>query len=275
MKHRLGRILIVFSIVSALGASGGWALSAPAPQTRAGTPTDHEALVARPELEAPDQPAKVSLAERAKTQPEPAPEPQRHLLAAIERDIAITARPGGGRTVGMMPAASRFLGTPHRAWILEQSNDGRFGKVVVPYNSSPATGWIRLAGLELTRTAYSVHADLSEHSIAVKRFDDTILRTPAATGAAASPTPPGRYFVTDLAPYEAGGYLGSFAFGLSGIQPNLPMGWTGGDQLAIHGTNDPGSIGTSTSAGCLRVSERALDRLRQVLHLGTPVIVQP
>jgi lipoprotein-anchoring transpeptidase ErfK/SrfK len=69
--------------------------------------------------------------------------------------------------------------------------------------------------------------------------------------------------------------LGSFAFGISGIQPHLPAGWSGGNQLAVHGTNDPSSIGTSASAGCVRVSERALHLLLPLLKLGTPVIIQP
>jgi lipoprotein-anchoring transpeptidase ErfK/SrfK len=70
-----------------------------------------------------------------------------------------------------------------------------------------------------------------------------------------------------------GGALGSFAFGISGIQPRLPAGWSGGDQLAIHGTNEPWSIGRSVSAGCVRVSEWSLERFRPLLMLGTPVIV--
>jgi lipoprotein-anchoring transpeptidase ErfK/SrfK len=79
--------------------------------------------------------------------------------------------------------------------------------------------------------------------------------------------------VTDRVAFQGDGYLGSFALGLSGIQPNLPSGWTGGDQLAIHGTSDPSSIGRSVSAGCVRVSEATLDRLRRVVRLGTPVII--
>ena len=54
---------------------------------------------------------------------------------------------------------------------------------------------------------------------------------------------------------------------------SLPAGWSGGNQLAIHGTNDPSSIGTSASAGCLRVSARALERLKSLLRLGTPVVI--
>jgi lipoprotein-anchoring transpeptidase ErfK/SrfK len=74
-------------------------------------------------------------------------------------------------------------------------------------------------------------------------------------------------------PFPSGGYLGSFAFGISGIQPQLPAGWSGGDQLAIHGTNDPSSIGTSASAGCVRVSEATLAVLRPLLRLGTPIVI--
>jgi lipoprotein-anchoring transpeptidase ErfK/SrfK len=68
--------------------------------------------------------------------------------------------------------------------------------------------------------------------------------------------------------------FGSFAFGLSAMQPNLPAGWTGGDQMAVHGTGAPGSIGEAASAGCLRVSEDALAQLRPLLRVGTPVIIR-
>jgi lipoprotein-anchoring transpeptidase ErfK/SrfK len=74
-------------------------------------------------------------------------------------------------------------------------------------------------------------------------------------------------------PFAVGSALGSFAFGISGIQPRLPAGWSGGDQLAIHGTNQPWSIGQSVSAGCVRVSERTLARLRPLLAYGTPVVI--
>jgi lipoprotein-anchoring transpeptidase ErfK/SrfK len=199
----------------------------------------------------------------------------RHLLVHVERAMAITARPGAGRTIGTMPAGSRFYGIPTVAWVRDVSRDARYGLVDVPYVGYRATGWIRLRGLDRSHTRVSVEADLSEHSITVRRGDDVLFRAAAATGAPPSPTPVGRYFVTDRVPFPNGGMLGTFAFGISGIQPNLPPGWGGGDQLAIHGTNDASSIGHSASAGCLRVSEGTLARLRRVLRLGTPVVIHP
>jgi len=201
--------------------------------------------------------------------------PARHLLARIERGTELTARPGGGRIVGTMPRGSRFYGTPIVAWVLEVSDDGRYGRVPVPYATRGSTGWLPIRGLAISATRVSVVADLSRHVIVVRRGDRVLFRAPAATGASASPTPTGRYFVTDRVPFVGGGVLGTFAFGLSGIQTRLPAGWTGGDQLAIHGTSAPSTIGRSASAGCLRVSERVLEWLKPLLRLGTPVIVRP
>lgn len=198
-----------------------------------------------------------------------------YLLVRIERATALTARPGGGRVVGTMPRGSRYYGTPHVAWVLEVSRDGRYGRVPVPYDPSGSTGWLPIRRLETSRTRVRVVADLSRHVIVVRRGDRVLFRAPAATGAPSSPTPTGRYFVTDRVPFAGGGVLGTFAFGLSGIQPRLPAAWTGGDQLAIHGTNSPSTIGRSASAGCLRVSERVLERLKPLLRLGTPVVVRP
>jgi hypothetical protein len=199
----------------------------------------------------------------------------RFLLVEIERGLTITARPGGGRVVGTMPSGSRFYRVPTVAWVRRVSEDGRFGLVDVPYVAGHASGWIGLRGLDRSWTRVSVVADLSEHRISVLRGGAVLFRARAATGAASSPTPAGRYFVTDRVSFAQGSALGTFAFGISGIQPRLPAGWSGGDQLAIHGTNAPWSIGRSASAGCLRVSERVLDRLKPLLRLGSPVIVRP
>ena len=203
------------------------------------------------------------------------PQPQRALLAAVPRTLPITSRPGGGRVVGHMPAGSPSYDIPTVAWIHRRDSTGRYGLVTVPYSGTRSTGWIRIAFLKLRRTPFAVRADLSRREIAVARLGKIIMRFPAAIGAPGSPTPPGRYFVTDRVPFSPSSPLGAFAFGISGIQPHLPPGWQGGNQLAIHGTNDPGSIGEAASAGCLRVSGSALQRLKPLLTLGTPVTIRP
>jgi lipoprotein-anchoring transpeptidase ErfK/SrfK len=206
----------------------------------------------------------------------PASRPGPALLVRIRASIPIRARPGSGRAIGVMPPRSRYLGTPTVAWVLQTSTHGGYGQVTVPYSGRTATGWIPLKGLERIRTPYLVRIDLSRHQLTVERRGRRIFRVLAATGAPWSPTPAGRYFVTDRVAVYAGSPFGSFAFGISGIQTRLPPGWGGsGDQLAIHGTNSPSTIGRSVSAGCVRVSEPTLARLKPILQLGTPVIIQP
>jgi hypothetical protein len=202
-----------------------------------------------------------------------APRPEPHLLVRVPRDLRLTARPGGGRTVGTVPSGSRFYDVPTVAWVQEVDPSGRFGRLAVPYAPGGRSGWLRITNLPTQTTWVRVHVDLSDRVLQVYRRDRLLMRSRIAIGAPGSPTPRGRYFVTDRVAFPEGHTLGRFAFGLSGIQHRLPAGWSGGDQLAIHGTNDPGSIGQAASAGCVRVPAGILQRLKPLLHLGTPVIV--
>ncbi len=198
-----------------------------------------------------------------------------HLLVRIPRPMTVRAFPHhDARRVGTLVSSSRFYHVPLTAWVEATRRQGRWGRVDIPYTWPRRDGWIPLVGLRRSHTFVEVRVDLSRHWVAVLKFGTVKHGFRAATGAAGSPTPPGRYFVTDRVPFAPGSALGSFAFGISGIQPRLPVGWSGGDQLALHGTNDPSSIGTSASAGCVRLTERALAILKPWLQLGTPVVIQ-
>jgi lipoprotein-anchoring transpeptidase ErfK/SrfK len=221
-------------------------------------------------------PGATLLSESAATDPRPSESPSASaLLLRITHGFAMRAHPGQGKVVGVLPAGSKYYGTPTVAWVQHVSPDGRFGELAVPYSASGATGWIPLRGLQQRSTSLLVDVDLSRHRLVVERRGQVLFGTRAAIGSPSSPTPTGRYFVTDRVPFPSGGALGTYAFGISGIQPNLPAGWSGGNQLAIHGTNDPSSIGRSVSAGCVRVPAGVLRRLIPLLRLGTPVVIHP
>jgi len=64
---------------------------------------------------------------------------------------------------------------------------------------------------------------------------------------------------------------------IPGGSPQNPMGvaaltLTGGE-YAIHGTNQPQSIGTFVSAGCIRMFNEDVTDLFQRVAVGTPVVV--
>jgi hypothetical protein len=199
---------------------------------------------------------------------------RRFTLVDATSGVVVRSRPGGpivGRLAGRTP-----LGTPTWLWALSESWNGRWARVVLPWKPNGRTGWVGLRGRHTIRTRTWVQADLSRRRVMLMLGRRVRASFAAAIGAPDSPTPIGRFSVTDpIATGDASGPFGWYAFGLSGHQPNLPPGWTGGDQLAIHGTNDPATIGMRVSAGCLHVSAHALAVLKAALRPGTPVVIHP
>ncbi len=64
---------------------------------------------------------------------------------------------------------------------------------------------------------------------------------------------------------------------IPGGAPNNPMGVAAltlsGGKYAIHGTNNPGSIGGFVSYGCIRMYNQDITDLYDRVGVGTPVIV--
>jgi L,D-transpeptidase catalytic domain len=186
---------------------------------------------------------------------------------------ARVARWPNGPTKGTLPDHTS-LGSPVWLWVISLSKAGRWLRVLLPWIPNDSTGWIRVGHRRMLTTGVSLDADLSQRRLRVMRHGRPIVAFRTAIGSSMSPTPTGRFSVTDrISTGDPSGSFGWYAFGLSGHQRRLPPGWTGGDQLAIHGTNQPSSIGRAASAGCLRVSARALSILRRYAQLGTPVVI--
>jgi lipoprotein-anchoring transpeptidase ErfK/SrfK len=121
-----------------------------------------------------------------------------------------------------------------------------------------------------------VHADLSRRQITVLENGRVVRRFPVAIGRATTPTPTGRFAVTDKLHIKGGSRAyGCCALALSGHQPHIEPGWQGGDRLAIHGTASADSIGTAASFGCLRAREGDVRWLVSNVWLGSIVTIRP
>jgi hypothetical protein len=90
-------------------------------------------------------------------------------------------------------------------------------------------------------------------------------------GAPATPTPLGRFAVTDKLPgAEFGAVYGCCVLALSGNQPHPPPGWDPAtSRLAIHG----GRFG-AVSFGCLHAAEPKLLYLMRHVPVGTIVTIR-
>ncbi|KAB2333791.1 MULTISPECIES: L,D-transpeptidase [Bacillaceae] len=99
----------------------------------------------------------------------------------------------------------------------------------------------------------------------------------AATGKTEELTPEGLFTITVKAsdPYYR-------KKDIPGGDPNNPLGtrWIGfdaensdGRTYGIHGTNNPSSIGTYASLGCIRLQNEHVEALYDVVPIGTKVLV--
>ena len=197
------------------------------------------------------------------------------VTARVESGSAALRVAPGGSVVTTLGTASEF-GSPRTLSVVKR--DGRWLGVIAPELGNGTIAWIdsRKANLRVLQTRLSVEIDLSRRLLVVKRDGDVLRKIRIGVGAPASPTPIGRFAVTDKLPgarYSSS--YGCCILALSAKQPNLPAGWRGGDRIAVHGTNNPATIGAATSAGCPHASERDLRYLMRKLPLGTPVFVHP
>jgi lipoprotein-anchoring transpeptidase ErfK/SrfK len=104
----------------------------------------------------------------------------------------------------------------------------------------------------------------------VLRSGQRVLRRASiGVGRPGSPTPTGRFAVTDKLDGAAiNPVYGCCILALSAHQTNVPSGWRGGNRIAIHG----GGTG-AVSAGCVHAGETDLRYLMRVVPLGTPVTI--
>jgi len=88
---------------------------------------------------------------------------------------------------------------------------------------------------------------------------------------------PGRRAIARFGPKNVNDYPTVFgvlgAVGISAFSPVL-TGWPQGGPIAIHGTNEPWSIGRAVSNGCIRMPNPVLRKLFAQTPSGTPVLIR-
>lgn len=203
-----------------------------------------------------------------------APAPPQHGLTLVvdwRAKVAIRRSPAG-RTLVVAGWKTPF-GSVRRLQVVVRR--GNWFAVESDLLGNGVVGWVpRTAAVHLRRVRYAVEADLSRRVVTLREDGRVVFRRRVSVGAADTPTPSGRFHVTDQISGRRWG-LGCCIVVLSGRQPRLPSGWSGGDRLAIHGRpSSAEAIGAPTSAGCLHATESTLHVLAR-LPLGTPVVIHP
>lgn len=203
--------------------------------------------------------------------PEPAGPPASQSVQLLAPTPLRTAP--GGPVVARLKTKTEF-GTTR--FLLVVAERGEWLGVLAPELPNGTVGWISGRQDVLVFPGdWRVDVSLARRRAVVRSAGRPVLAFPVATGTTTTPTPIGRFAVTDRLRFGAGSPYGCCALALSGHQPFLPQGWGAGDRIAFHGTPDEASVGSAASHGCLRARAADVRQLTFLVPLGTPVFIRP
>jgi hypothetical protein len=186
--------------------------------------------------------------------------------------VAVYARPYAKHTLLVL---KKHDGNGTQRSFLVREVHGKWIHVYLPTRPNGSHGWVRARAVKLYTDGYRLVVRLRAHKLHFWHGRKLLATYPVATGTASTPTPRGLYYIVELLqPDNPGGSYGPYSFGLS-AHSNVLKTFAGGDgRVGLHGTNEPGLIGSSVSHGCIRLRNGAIRRLAKVLPLGTPVYIR-
>ena len=193
---------------------------------------------------------------------------------AIVSTVAVTASPGGDDVLftfdNPIPSGGPLV------FLVEEFDGLENYRVLLPTRPNGNVGWVSGADVLLTRHNFDIQVRLDDFVLVLSERGVPIFETMVGVAREDAPTPLGRYYTTELLqPPTPDSVYGTYAYGLSGYSEVLTEFAGGEGQLGIHGTNDPSSLGTNVSSGCIRVHNDDISVLveRIGLPLGVPVEV--
>lgn len=213
--------------------------------------------------------------ERLEPQPEPDPVPPSSTTPIVSvkqgSRAPLRAAPGGELVRKLGPETEFSSPTV----LSVQRRRGNWLGVPTPHRPNGRLGWVQLDPRQLRSGSVddAITIDLSKRR-ATWFEDGRVKRSWTVTiGAPDTPTPTGRFAVTDTLRGDLDPAYGCCAVALTARQPSLPPGWPGGDRIAIHGTADT-VLGQAISNGCIRSADDDVDALIGAIQPGTPVRIR-
>lgn len=205
----------------------------------------------------------------------------------LERwDRAYAGRIKTPTTVFRRPGADPFLRLQtvdrYRFWttvpIVAERLDRRcrptWFRVRVRHFPNGTLGWVRAGTMTTSRIRSRIVVDLSQHRLFFYKRGRLVLSSPVAIGKPSTPTPVGRFFVTQRwVTNNPNGPFGAHLLSVSAFSEVLRW-WREGGPIGIHGTNDRSSIGRAVSHGCVRLPAGPMLELFKRVPLATPVTIR-
>jgi lipoprotein-anchoring transpeptidase ErfK/SrfK len=205
--------------------------------------------------------------------PQPAPPPKAMVATASVAKVAVYDAPGADVPARSFSNPNEY-GEPRV--FLVRSVEGEWLNVLLPARPNGSTGWLRAADVTLAEHDWRIEVALGAHRLTVWRGAEVVREETVAVGMPRAPTPTGDFYLTELLdPGNPGGPYGPWAFGLSAYSDVYTSFAGGPGQVGLHGTNQPGALGTDASHGCIRVTNEAITALAEQVPIGTPIKILP
>jgi L,D-transpeptidase catalytic domain len=193
-------------------------------------------------------------------------------IAVVEKPTELRSSPGG-RVHERVGTETEF-GSPRVQAVVGHERD--WLEVIAAELPNGETAWVRADDVTVGGIDYALRASLDRRTLEVLRDGRVIRRVTIAVGGPATPTPTGSFAVTDkVRMTDVGSTYGCCALALTGHQPTVPQGWSGGDRLAIHGTINEATVGQAVSLGCFRAADADMNWLVDRVPLGTTIEIEP
>jgi hypothetical protein len=150
------------------------------------------------------------------------------------------------------------------------SNGQVWFKIRIPGRPNGRVGWVRdykLGDLKIIDTFAHVRRG---RDLRLYRGSTLLFQAPVGTGAPATPTPAGHFWIREKF-NGPGGIYGPRVFGTADY--SVLSEWPRGGVIGIHGTDEPGLIPGRPSHGCIRMRNADILRLYGLMPVGTPLLI--
>jgi len=264
--------------LAAAAAAIAFVLLVAAPDTGERGPLVSEAVEQAPAAPPPSRPEPA-----AEPPDQPAPAPRLRVSANAPADFPVVRVKAdeevvlhdepAGQPVTTAKDETEF-GSPSVFSVIRQQD--RWIGVPSPDLPNGELGWIKVDSRRLLggTVDLEIRVDLSDRRTELLRDGELMREFPVTIGAPDSPTPTGRFAVTDTFRGGLNPVYGCCAVALTATQPHLPADWPGGDRIAIHGNGTGEPLGESASNGCVRAADRNVSYLVDHVPPGTPVVIR-
>lgn len=144
-------------------------------------------------------------------------------------------------------------------------------QIRIPGRPNGRTGWVPEEALgDLNVTHKHIVVDEERLRVSVYLWGRKIFSAPVGVGKASTPTPKGNYWIRERF-RSTDPFYGPYAFGTADY--STLSEWPHGGVVGIHGTDQPWLIPGRPSHGCIRLKNRDVTRLWQLVGVGTPLTV--